>query len=199
MSAPKRQEYSAELSEEKSLFDVNDDLDHTVSLSYHPHTPLNQNPGQPATSIPLQHGATVGSPADVLDSPSAHEGLPPQAHLDSHPQNQPHHTGRNQSWDLLGGARKLGQGYERFDSRNPSEQYLAFADGDLPKSKASAGFCDTFGIGVNVARPYQFVRFYQYLIDASIVTRWTLYIVPILIILWIPGILALTASPTGKV
>ncbi|KAH9058802.1 Mechanosensitive ion channel-domain-containing protein, partial [Lactarius vividus] len=95
--------------------------------------------------------------------------------------SQPHPAGRNQSWDLFGGARKLGQAYERFDSRNPSEQYLAFADGDLPKSKAS------------------FVRFYQYLINASIVTRWTLFIVPILIIIWIPGILALTASPTGEV
>ncbi|KAI9449408.1 Mechanosensitive ion channel-domain-containing protein [Lactarius psammicola] len=178
MSAPKRQGYSAEPSEEKSLFDVNDDLDHTVSLSYHPRTPLTRTP-EPTTSIPLQHGASVGGPANARDSPSAHEGLPQQVHLDSHPQNKTHPAGRNQSWDLLGGARKLGQGYERFDSRNPSEQYLAFADGDLPKSK--------------------FVRFYQYLINASIVTRWTLFIIPILIIIWIPGILALTTSPTGKI
>ncbi|KAH8995736.1 hypothetical protein EDB92DRAFT_1933964 [Lactarius akahatsu] len=162
MSAPKRQGY--DLAEEKSLFDVNDDIDHTVSLSYHPHAPLNRNPEHSATSSQL-----ADSPANVQVYPSAHDGLP----------SQPHPAGRNQSWDLLGGARKLGQAYERFDSRNPSEQYLAFADGDLPKSK--------------------FVRFYQYLINASIVTRWTLFILPILIILWIPGILALTASPTGEI
>lgn len=172
MSAPKRQGYDP--AEEKSLFDVNDDIDHTVSLSYHPRTPLNRNPEHSATS-----SQPVGSPANVQVYPSAHDGLPSQVHLDSHPQSQPHLAGRNQSWDLLGGARKLGQAYERFDSRNPSEQYLAFADGDLPKSK--------------------FVRFYQYLINASIVTRWTLFILPILIIIWIPGILALTASPTGEI
>ncbi|KAH9040170.1 hypothetical protein EDB85DRAFT_2072323 [Lactarius pseudohatsudake] len=162
MSAPKRQGYDP--AEEKSLFDVNDDIDHTVSLSYH-HTPLNRNPEHSATS----QQQPVGSPANVQVYPSAHDGLP----------SQPHPAGRNQSWDLLGGARKLGQAYERFDSRNPSEQYLAFADGDLPKSK--------------------FVRFYQYLINASIVTRWTLFILPILIIIWIPGIIALTASPTGEI
>jgi hypothetical protein len=50
-----------------------------------------------------------------------------------------------------------------------------------------------------LTRPYQFVRFYQFLINASIVTRWTLFIVPILAIIWIPGILALTVSPKGEV
>ena len=45
----------------------------------------------------------------------------------------------------------------------------------------------------------QFVRFYQFLLNASIVTRWTLFIIPILLIIWIPGILSFTASPRGKV
>ena len=43
------------------------------------------------------------------------------------------------------------------------------------------------------------MRFYQYLLDASIVARWTLFIVPILIFIWIPGILSFTASPRGQV
>ena len=134
MSAPKGQGYdSAKPSEEKSLFDENDDLDHPVSLSYrdHPGTPLNRNP------VFSQRGV-----ANVQVSPSAHEGLPPQVHLDSHPQNQPHPAGRNSSWDLFGGARKLGQAYERFDPHNTREQHLAFADGDLPNSKVSADFSD---------------------------------------------------------
>ncbi|KAI9432615.1 hypothetical protein F5148DRAFT_990343, partial [Russula earlei] len=41
-------------------------------------------------------------------------------------------SARISSWDLLGGARKIGQAYEQFDPRNASEQHLAFADGDLP-------------------------------------------------------------------
>jgi hypothetical protein len=45
----------------------------------------------------------------------------------------------------------------------------------------------------------QFVRFYQFLLSASIVTRWTLFIIPVLAILWIPGIVGLTASPRGEV
>lgn len=130
MSAPKRQGYSPEPSEEKSLFDD----DHPASLSY-PSTPLNRNPEQ---SLPPQHGVSLGGPANAneQDSPSAYEGLP-QVHIEPHPQGRTHPAGRNQSWDLLGGARKLGQSYERFDPRNPSEDHLAFADGDLPKSKAS--------------------------------------------------------------
>ncbi|KAG8836439.1 hypothetical protein FRC18_011362 [Serendipita sp. 400] len=36
-------------------------------------------------------------------------------------------------------------------------------------------------------------RFYYYLIGASIITRWALFILPILGCLWIPGILGLTA------
>ncbi|KAN0132094.1 Mechanosensitive ion channel domain containing protein [Lactarius tabidus] len=174
MSAPKRPGYSPEPSEEKSLFDD----DHPASLSFHASTPLNRNPAQ---SLPPQNGVSLGSPANAIeqDSPSSYEGLPPQVHTESNPQGRTHPAGRNQSWDLLGGARKLGQSYERFDSRNPSEDHLAFADGDLPKSK--------------------FVRFYQFLINASIVTRWTLFIVPILAIIWIPGILALTVSPKGEI
>jgi hypothetical protein len=46
---------------------------------------------------------------------------------------------------------------------------------------------------------YQFVRFYQFLLSASIVTRWTLFIVPVLAIIWIPGILGLTVSRRGEV
>jgi hypothetical protein len=193
MSA-QRQGYSPEPSEENSLFD---DLEHPASLSYHPSAPLNRNPEQ---SLPSKHGLSLGNPANanVQVSPSAYEGLPPQMHDDSHPQTQTHPAGRNQSWDLLGGARKIGQAYERFDPRNPSEDHLAFADGDLPNSKASAGSSLT-PLASALTRPYQFVRFYQYLINASIVTRWTLFIVPILAIIWIPGILALTVSPKGEV
>ena len=37
------------------------------------------------------------------------------------------------------------------------------------------------------------------MINASIITRWILFIVPILAILWIPGILSLTKFPKANV
>jgi hypothetical protein len=45
----------------------------------------------------------------------------------------------------------------------------------------------------------QFVRFYQFLLNRSIVARWTLFITPVLAIIWIPGIVGLTASHRGEV
>ncbi|KAI0256318.1 hypothetical protein BJV78DRAFT_1117812 [Lactifluus subvellereus] len=142
--------------------------------------PLSSNFEQSTTSLPLQHGDSRDDLAQAQAVRSSdREGLPSETYSDSHPQNQHHSSSRHHSWDLLGGARKFGQAYEQFDPRDASEQHLAFADGDLPNTK--------------------FVRFYQFLLQASIVTRWTLFIVPILIILWIPGILSLTTFPKTKV
>jgi hypothetical protein len=45
----------------------------------------------------------------------------------------------------------------------------------------------------------QLARFYNYLLNVSIITRWTLFIVPIAGILWIPGILGLTEFPNAQV
>jgi len=176
----------------KSSFDVTDDLQHAPSLSYTSHIPLNdRNPAQSATSLPPQHG----------DNPSQTQVDREQVYLDSQSQNQQQqqrpHNPRSSSWDLLGGARKFNEAYEHFDPRNASKQHLVFADGDLPKSKVSHRLAcfDTHGPKMH----YQFVRFYQFLLNASIVTRWTLFIIPILAIIWIPGILGLTASRRGEV
>lgn len=43
------------------------------------------------------------------------------------------------------------------------------------------------------------MKLYQYLLNVSIITRWILFIVPMLGILWIPGILSLTAYPNANV
>lgn len=40
---------------------------------------------------------------------------------------------------------------------------------------------------------------YNYLLNVSIVTRWILFIVPVMAIVWIPGILGFTAFPDGRV
>ena len=47
--------------------------------------------------------------------------------------------------------------------------------------------------------PSQFVKFYNYLLNVSIITRWTLYIIPFLAMLWIPGILSFTAYPHATI
>jgi len=176
---------------------VTDDLDRAAALSYTSHMPLNKNnPAQSTTSLPAQHSASIN---DLSQPQDDREGLPPQVYYDSHPQSKHTPSTRNSSWDMLGGARKIGQAYEQFDSRNASEQHLAFAEGDLPNSKVSFfGSCDTHGCSSGLIT-HQFFRFYQFLLNASIVTRWTLFIIPVLAIIWIPGILGLTASPTGKI
>ncbi|TFK87099.1 hypothetical protein K466DRAFT_491520 [Polyporus arcularius HHB13444] len=86
---------------------------------------------------------------------------------------------RNASWDLLAGMRKFEQGYEQFDSRNASSSHLAFAEGDIPKNKL--------------------VKFWNYLINVSIVTRWMMFIIPVLGIVWIPGILQFTKFPDARI
>jgi len=42
-------------------------------------------------------------------------------------------------------------------------------------------------------------KLYTWMINASIVTRWILFIVPMLGIIWIPGILSLTKFPKAHV
>ncbi|PCH43751.1 hypothetical protein WOLCODRAFT_104096 [Wolfiporia cocos MD-104 SS10] len=84
---------------------------------------------------------------------------------------RPNHS-RNNSWDLLGGIR---HSYSEFDPRRASQAHLVFAEGDIPQNT--------------------FSRVYNYLLNVSIVTRWTLFILPVLGLLWIPGILSFTAYP----
>ncbi|KAF7376162.1 Mechanosensitive ion channel protein [Mycena sanguinolenta] len=83
------------------------------------------------------------------------------------------------SWDYIAGmGRKIEHSYEEFDpARNASEPHLAFADGDVPTDKAST-----------------VSKLYNYLLNASIVSRWILFIVPVLGLIWIPGIIVLTSS-----
>ncbi|KII92920.1 hypothetical protein PLICRDRAFT_103857 [Plicaturopsis crispa FD-325 SS-3] len=89
------------------------------------------------------------------------------------------HTSVWGSSEILSGIRKFEHGYEEFDPRNASQAHLAFAEGDMPANK--------------------FSRFYNYLLNVSIVTRWILFIVPVLAIVWIPGILGLTRFPKANV
>ncbi|KAJ3575123.1 hypothetical protein NP233_g1300 [Leucocoprinus birnbaumii] len=92
------------------------------------------------------------------------------------PYTHGHHSG---SWDVLSGVKKFEHSYQEFDPRNASEAHLAFADGDVPKNG--------------------FAKFYHYLLNVSIVTRWIIFIIPVLGLLWIPGILSLTVFPNANI
>ncbi|KIM30449.1 hypothetical protein M408DRAFT_66234 [Serendipita vermifera MAFF 305830] len=65
-----------------------------------------------------------------------------------------------------------------YDYRKGPEQFRV-AQGDIPDNTVT--------------------RFYHYLVGVSMVTRWALFILPVLGLLWIPGILGLTAFPNGHI
>ncbi|WRT64242.1 uncharacterized protein IL334_001173 [Kwoniella shivajii] len=82
---------------------------------------------------------------------------------------------RGASWDLLGDRAE----WEEFNPKNASVENLKFAEGDVGTNKLS--------------------RFYYWALNRGIIVRWALYIIPILGLLWIPGILGVTAEPDATV
>ena len=104
------------------------------------------------------------------------------------------------SWDVRSGWKKMENDYEKFDTRHAKEAYLVYADGDVPKDKASrVSFLPILKLIERSLSLSQITKFYHYLLNVSIITRWFLFIVPLLAILWIPGILAVTLFPNAKV
>ncbi|KAJ7072310.1 Mechanosensitive ion channel-domain-containing protein [Mycena amicta] len=84
------------------------------------------------------------------------------------------------SWDVLSGVRKVESSYQEFDPvGQATEAHLVYAEGDIPNNQAT--------------------KLYHYLLNVSIVSRWIIFIVPLLAILWIPGILDLTNTTKKKV
>ncbi|KAF8893315.1 Mechanosensitive ion channel-domain-containing protein [Infundibulicybe gibba] len=142
---------------------------------------------------PRPGGSTSQSSLPLAPNPSRHVQVSADSYVN--PEGQQHYDAergqsereapgrpgsrRTPSWDLLAGIKKFEHSYEEFDSRNASESHLVYADGDVPKNKLSL--------------------FYHYLLNVSIVTRWILFIVPVLGILWIPGIVGLTTFPNAQV
>jgi hypothetical protein len=71
---------------------------------------------------------------------------------------------------------------DEWESYNPAtakDERLRFAEGDAGKTR--------------------FSRMYLWAINRNIVVRWTLYIIPFLALLWIPGILGVTAYPDSHI
>ncbi|BEJ12039.1 hypothetical protein CspHIS471_0204990 [Cutaneotrichosporon sp. HIS471] len=63
--------------------------------------------------------------------------------------------------------------WESFNPANAKDERLRFAEGDVGKTRLS--------------------RMYLWAINSSIIVRWALFIIPFLALLWIPGILGVTA------
>ncbi|KAI5123926.1 hypothetical protein M0805_006343 [Coniferiporia weirii] len=122
-----------------------------------------------ADSLPTMRSMPVAQDYSIGYSPGPGAGRPPLSQATTGRT----HRANSSSWDVLAGLRKFEQSYEGFDSRNATEDHLRFAQGDMPNNK--------------------FTKLYNYLINVSVVTRWTLFIVPVLALIWIPGILGLTA------
>lgn len=69
--------------------------------------------------------------------------------------------------------------WESFNPANAKNERLRFAEGDVGKTR--------------------FSRMYLWAINRNIIFRWALYIIPFLAILWIPGILGVTAYPDSHI
>ncbi|KAA1474278.1 hypothetical protein DENSPDRAFT_840858 [Dentipellis sp. KUC8613] len=170
MSSP--EEKGADAATIKSEFTTDDTgYDRAESLSYHSHAPFNVPPPDTYPPSVPQPSGSGGRRVQFPFGTNNGSGNAPRRPTSQHAQSS--------SWDLLAGVRKFEQSMDQFDSRNASEQHLVFAEGDLPKSRV--------------------IRFYNYLLNVSIVTRWTLFIVPVLALLWIPGILGFTAYPKAAI
>ncbi|WWC86347.1 uncharacterized protein L201_001220 [Kwoniella dendrophila CBS 6074] len=84
-------------------------------------------------------------------------------------------SSRGASWDLLGDKAE----WEEFNPKNASVENLKFAEGDVGTNKLS--------------------RFYYWALNRGIVVRWAMYIIPIMAILWIPGIIGVTGKGDATV
>ncbi|KAG2015646.1 hypothetical protein CC2G_008900 [Coprinopsis cinerea AmutBmut pab1-1] len=142
------------------------------SHRHEPHLNLNR--------ISLSDHGSVRSTDNLngMATPLAYDAAE-RAQSDDHEKKRPSNSRQSSNWNVLGGIKKLEQSYDEFDTRNASQAHLIYADGDMPKNKVS--------------------KFYHFLLNVSIVTRWFLFIVPILGILWVPGILGVTSFPNAKV
>lgn len=124
-------------------FPVSPTVDHgehrgADSFSLHSTAPLAPravNPGM--ASMPTPSTAANPMPNDGLPLRNdyfAGAVRPPNSQSTTDSTGKTHHAGSS-SWDLLGNIRKLEHSYEEFDTRNASEGYLRFAQGDVPNNK----------------------------------------------------------------
>ncbi|WVW82398.1 hypothetical protein I302_104405 [Kwoniella bestiolae CBS 10118] len=135
------------------------------------------SPNQSGTTTPVGSGNKKkhwsflpGSSTTSLETGTLHEKNMSSGGHGKRPKSQ-----RGQSWDLLGDRAE----WEEFNPKNASVENLKFAEGDVGTNKLS--------------------RFYYWALNRGIVVRWAMYIIPIMAMMWIPGIVGVTAEPDATV
>ncbi|KZT08300.1 uncharacterized protein LAESUDRAFT_60532 [Laetiporus sulphureus 93-53] len=131
--------------------------------------------GQSESQQPVNHEPKLRDDGEY----DPERGPPPMHHRNETVDSGFSSGRRSSSWDWLGGIRRLEHSVNDFDTRRASQAHLAFAEGDVPKNT--------------------FFKFYNYLLNVSAITRWTIYIIPVLGLIWIPGILSFTAYPDATI
>jgi hypothetical protein len=123
-----------------------------------------------SSTTDLRHPAPEGMQQVPLDEKAGYPPPPAPTSGVTTPSRRPGHP-RLPSWDMLAGP-----GSADFDVRNNGIKHLEFAEGDAGTNK--------------------FSRLYYYLVTRSIVSRWIIFIVPILAVRltrWFSG-----ARSTGR-
>ncbi len=181
----------------------NDPLSATSSSMYPPVPQPQRGASLSQSSLPLGAGAPkrVHIVDDSFDANTRSESYDAERGGFSGPSmpepvKPPAHS-RGSSWDILNGIRKFEHSYEEFDSRNASQSHLVYAEGDMPNNKVRSSIY-AYHFYSN-GRRAKVSKLYNYLLNVSIVSRWILFILPIMTILWIPGILQLTTFPNAAV
>ena len=111
---------------------------------------------------------------------------------------RPKGSSRHGSWDLLGN----GAEWEGYNPAEASVENLRYAEGDVGTNKV--------GLHARLHRHkfvcrngridrYQASRLYYWLLNRGIIVRWAMYIIPVLGLLWIPGIIGLAVDDTATV
>ena len=100
--------------------------------------------------------------------------------------------GRTTSWDLLGERAE----WEDYNPAKASVENLRFAEGDVGTNPVCSACQASPPSQVLIL---QFSKFYYWCLNRSIIFRWALYIVPVLALLWIPGIVQESAAPNAQV
>ncbi|KAF9566758.1 hypothetical protein CPC08DRAFT_747250 [Agrocybe pediades] len=151
----------------------------TDTMAYPPQRPPFEHQNSSTTDFSAGHGPGMPIPlSGVNHTPSP--GLPydpERANSTTSLTGQgakhrkPHWGNSERAYSELDDSRSAGYHQSQPEFRLP--------DGEVPKTKVG--------------------KLYSYLLGVSIVTRWILFIVPVLGIVWIPGILGLTSFPNARV
>ncbi|WVN85447.1 uncharacterized protein L203_100593 [Cryptococcus depauperatus CBS 7841] len=153
---------------------------------HYPPSPYMTRGGQPQseayTTVPLQDNSGAATPASAGSAgkkswsflPGQESSSSLDRTLNEKPSKRPK-SSRGTSWDLLGDKGE----WEDYKPNSASVENLRFAEGDVGTTKIS--------------------KLYYWALNQGIVVRWAMYIIPVLILFWIPGIVYYAGVKSAKI